>query len=109
MLNEVDADGFQMVKPRKKRKRAESAMARRGSSAPRERKQKKKETEIANFYGYLPLPPMPPIIRLSLTTATCSHQIREQKRAQLLDLRKKFEEDKKKVAELKEGRKFKPF
>jgi hypothetical protein len=52
MLNEVDADGFQMVKPRKKRKRAESAVARRGSSAPRERKQKKKESEVANFYGY---------------------------------------------------------
>ena len=35
--------------------------------------------------------------------------MREQKRGQLIELRKKFEEDKKKVAELKAARKFKPF
>lgn len=37
------------------------------------------------------------------------HQIREEKREKLLTLRKKFEEDKAKIALLKSQRKFKPF
>jgi hypothetical protein len=50
MMNQVDEDGFQMVKTRKKRKRSQSAVVRRGSSAPRERKEKK-ATQLTNFYG----------------------------------------------------------
>jgi ribosomal RNA-processing protein 7 len=36
-------------------------------------------------------------------------QRREQRRSELLDLRSKFEQDKKKVAEMRAGRNFKPF
>ena len=36
-------------------------------------------------------------------------QMREQKRNQLAELRKRFEEDKLQVAKMKEARKFKPF
>jgi hypothetical protein len=84
-LQEADADGFMMVKHRKKRKRVE-ATARRGSGGPRSRK--KKTYELKNFY---------------------SHQKREEKREKLYELRQKFEEDKEKVAAMKEARKFKPF
>jgi ribosomal RNA-processing protein 7 len=37
------------------------------------------------------------------------HQARENKREQLADLRRKFEEDKKKIEKMKETRKFNPF
>lgn len=84
-LNEADEDGFTMVKHRKKRKRVE-ATGRRGSGGPRTRK--KKTYELKNFY---------------------SHQKREEKREKLYELRQKFEEDKEKVAAMKEARKFKPF
>ncbi len=36
-------------------------------------------------------------------------QQREQRRSQLLDLRSRFEQDKKRVAEMRAGRNFKPF
>ena len=85
-LLEADADGFMMVKPRKKRKRVEATSSRRGSGGPRTRK--KKTYELKNFY---------------------SHQKREEKREKLYELRQKFEEDKEKVAAMKEARKFKPF
>ena len=79
-----DADGFITVKNRKKRKREQ---AKRGSGGPRSRK-RGKEYELKNFYRF---------------------QMREQKRNQLADLRKKFENDKLQVAKMKELRKFKPF
>lgn len=84
-LLEADADGFMMVKPRKKRKRVEASTSRR-SGGPRTRK--KKTYELKNFY---------------------SHQKREEKREKLYELRQRFEEDKEKVAAMKEARKFKPF
>lgn len=84
-LQEVDDDGFMLVKHRNKRKRTE-ATSRRSSGGPRPRK--KKSYELKNFY---------------------SHQKREEKREKLLELRQKFEEDKQKVAKMKEARKFKPF
>lgn len=59
----------------------------RGSGAPRDRV-KKDEKELTNFYKF---------------------QIREQKQKKLFDLRKKFEEDREKVAIMKASRKFKPF
>jgi ribosomal RNA-processing protein 7 len=49
---------------------------------------KKNEKELTNFYKF---------------------QIREQKQNKLFDLRKKFDEDREKVAQMKAGRKFKPF
>ena len=84
-LQEADEDGFTMVKHRKKRKRVEAA-TRRSTGGPRSRK--KKTYELKNFY---------------------SHQKREEKREKLFELRRKFEEDKEKVAAMKEARKFKPF
>lgn len=51
-------------------------------------KKKKKDTELKNFYRF---------------------QVREEKMKQLGQLRKKFEEDKKKVERMKATRKFNPF
>jgi hypothetical protein len=69
---------------RSKRKKVEE---KRGSGAPRDRK-KKKESELKNFYRF---------------------QIREAKQNKLHELRKRFEQDKEKVAAMKAARKFKPF
>jgi Ribosomal RNA-processing protein 7 (RRP7) C-terminal domain len=69
---------------RSKKKRVEE---KRGSGAPRERV-KKNEKELSNFYKF---------------------QIREEKQKKLFDLRRRFDEDKEKVAQMKAGRKFKPF
>lgn len=61
----------------------------RRPGAPRSRKVKaKKDTELKNFYRF---------------------QIKEQKVQELDSLRKKFAEDKERVAKMKEQRKFKPF
>lgn len=49
---------------------------------------KRKNKELQNFYR---------------------HQIREEKREKLITLRKKFEEDKQKIAKMIAQRKFKPF
>ena len=75
---------FHFLYFRSKKKRIEE---KRGSGAPRERA-KKNDKELTNFYRF---------------------QIREQKQKKLFDLRKKFDEDKEKVAIMKAGRKFKPF
>ena len=54
----------------------------------RRHRQKKKKKELLNFYQF---------------------QLRESKRQQIAELRRKFEEDKQKVAEMKSKRKFKPY
>ena len=51
-------------------------------------RQKKKKKELLNFYHF---------------------QLRESKRQHIAELRRKFEEDKKKVAEMKSKRKFRPY
>jgi ribosomal RNA-processing protein 7 len=61
----------------------------RRAGAPRSRKVKvKKQTELKGFYRF---------------------QIKEEKMRDLESLRKKFAEDKERVAKMKEQRKFKPF
>lgn len=61
----------------------------RRAGAPRSRKTKaKKNTELKGFYRF---------------------QIKEEKIKDLESLRKKFAEDKERVAKMKEQRKFKPF
>uniref|UniRef100_A0A7S3YGB1 Ribosomal RNA-processing protein 7 C-terminal domain-containing protein n=1 Tax=Lotharella globosa TaxID=91324 RepID=A0A7S3YGB1_9EUKA len=81
-VKEVDEDGFELVK-RKSRKM-------RGSVAPKitEIKQKKRKEPVVNFY-------------------------RDQKRLQqakkLALLRQKFEEDRQRIAEMRQNRKFKPY
>jgi hypothetical protein len=115
-LNQVDEDGFMPVKHRSKRKRglegptdgagddnfgqpdeaadggrAVSSSRRSGSARSRggaNGTKGKKQTELKNFYRF---------------------QIKEQKMKELDTLRKKFAEDKERVAKLKDGRKFKPF
>ena len=71
---------------RNKRKREDDHNVHRGKTQ-RTRKNKK-DTELKNFYRF---------------------QIKEQKMKQLDILRKKFEEDKEKVAKMKDARKFKPY
>jgi len=51
-------------------------------------RQRKKKKELLNFYQF---------------------QLRESKRQQIAELRRKFEEDKRKVAEMKSKRKFRPY
>jgi len=60
----------------------------RRGGAPRARKQSKKTTELKNFYRF---------------------QIKDEKIKDLDNLRKKFAEDRERVAKMKEQRKFKPF
>lgn len=85
---EVDDDGFQLVKPRKKRTRTEE-LPRRGSGEKRLRKKKGTggSKELKNFYHF---------------------QQKEASQKKIFELRKKFEEDKAKVAAMKAARKFKP-
>jgi hypothetical protein len=78
---EPDDDGFVMVTS-KRAKTGEESTNKKSRSRP-----KKKKRELANFYA---------------------HQIRETKRNQLVELRQKFEEDKKRIEKLKAGRKFRP-
>jgi ribosomal RNA-processing protein 7 len=82
MKDEVDDDGFTMVVNSRKKQAISS------SESSRKKRRKKKETEMGNFYRF---------------------QIRESKREQLADLRSKFELDKKRIADMKETRKFRPF
>eukprot|EP01031_Cornospumella_fuschlensis_P040515 gene40515-49384_t len=81
-----DDDGFILVASKNKRKREDDHNVHRGKTQ-RTRKNKK-DTELKNFYRF---------------------QIKEQKMKQLDILRKKFEEDKEKVAKMKDARKFKPY
>ena len=78
---EPDDDGFVMVT---------SKRVKTGDEATNKKsrlRSKKKKKELTNFYA---------------------HQIRETKRNQLMELRQKFEEDKKRIEKLKAGRKFRP-
>lgn len=93
-LNEVDEDGFMPVKNRKKVKVGAVAANRdndkRGTGKQRSRgdKKDKKTTELKNFYRF---------------------QIKDEKKEKLLELRRKFEEDKSRIAKMKQNRKFNPF
>ncbi|KAI9339384.1 ribosomal RNA-processing protein 7-domain-containing protein [Obelidium mucronatum] len=81
---EPDEDGFILVGAHKQVKKAEDEAA---AAAAGEKKQKKK-LERVDFYRF---------------------QMRESKRNQLVELRNKFEEDKKRIEKLKATRKFKPY
>ncbi len=78
---------FYIVSRSHRNKRKRVVEERRGSAHQRSRT-KKKDTELKNFYRF---------------------QIRDDKMKQLDTLRKKFEEDKERVAKMKDARKFKPF
>lgn len=88
-LNEADEDGFMPVKNRNKRKRSSAADDTTGrTSKKHQRARQKKNLELKDFYRF---------------------QIREDRVQKLDTLRKKFDEDKQRVAKMKEERKFKPF
>uniref|UniRef100_A0A7S2S2W7 Ribosomal RNA-processing protein 7 C-terminal domain-containing protein n=1 Tax=Mucochytrium quahogii TaxID=96639 RepID=A0A7S2S2W7_9STRA len=82
MEKQADDDGFTVVKYRK----SSRGVGPEGDANEPPRKKKKKE--LKNFYRF---------------------QMREEKRDKLLELRKKFEEDKLHIQRLKDSRKFKPF
>jgi ribosomal RNA-processing protein 7 len=88
---EPDEDGFITAGPKKKSKRIDNENAnKRGNGSTRSRKDKKaknKDRELKNFYRF---------------------QIKEQKRQELVDLRKKFDLDREKIAEMKTKKAFNP-
>ncbi|KAH0554300.1 ribosomal RNA-processing protein 7 homolog A [Cotesia glomerata] len=83
---EVDEDGF--IKVSSKKKRGQFAPQRKESTIEEKKKKLQKEKKLVNFYQF---------------------QIREAKKQQLEEMRKKFELDKQKVKQLKSQRIFKPF
>ncbi|KAI9018630.1 ribosomal RNA-processing protein 7-domain-containing protein [Phycomyces nitens] len=87
-MNQMDDDGFVVVTRNKKVKTSDgntSVSTFKGESFDASKVKKK---ELENFYRF---------------------QLREKKQNELVELRKKFEEDKEKIALLKQSRKFKPF
>eukprot|EP00011_Vannellida_sp_DIVA3-517-6-12_P009356 CAMPEP_0114625828 /NCGR_PEP_ID=MMETSP0168-20121206/11466_1 /TAXON_ID=95228 ORGANISM="Vannella sp., Strain DIVA3 517/6/12" /NCGR_SAMPLE_ID=MMETSP0168 /ASSEMBLY_ACC=CAM_ASM_000044 /LENGTH=383 /DNA_ID=CAMNT_0001837111 /DNA_START=36 /DNA_END=1187 /DNA_ORIENTATION=+ len=89
--NVMDEDGFIMVRPRKKRHTDGGQTQVQGvkASALRLDAQKKKKSKVLqDFYRF---------------------QKHERQRDRIADLRKKFEEDKEKIARMKASRKFRPF
>ncbi len=91
---EPDEDGFITVNYKKKRGRqrpeewTDAKMEQQQQNQQYHKRKKKKDLILTNFYR---------------------HQIREAKRDQLAELRRKFEADKEKVQKMKFSRQFKPF
>ena len=89
-LGQPDEEGWVTVarqekkKPEKKVESVEEEKKGRG----KKNRRKKKKVELKNFY---------------------SHQIKEDKMTNIRALREKFEEDKQKIAKMKQERKFRPF
>ncbi|KAI8639249.1 ribosomal RNA-processing protein 7-domain-containing protein [Parasitella parasitica] len=91
-MNQMDDDGFTVVVRHKKTKATDGtihvgSISAEAAEAQREHKLKQKK-ELVNFYRF---------------------QMREKKQNELVELRKRFEEDKAKIAQLKQSRKFKPY
>merc|ERR1712012_1334290 len=84
-LEEPDGDGWVTVTKKidTKKSKPSSDVSKKDTS-----KRKKKKLELVNFY---------------------SHQIKEEKINKIQLLRKKFEQDKQKIAQMKTERKFRPF
>ncbi|OBZ90306.1 Ribosomal RNA-processing protein 7 A [Choanephora cucurbitarum] len=88
-MNQMDEDGFTVVVRHKKAKTTDGSINVASISADAADAYKpKKKKELVNFYRF---------------------QMREQKQNELSELRKRFEEDKVKIAKLKQSRKFKPY
>jgi len=87
--DQVDEDGFTVVKSRNKRKKSNADGKSGGKEKGRKRTKKDRASEeLKNFYRF---------------------QVREQKRDGLVSLREKFAKDQEKIAALKAARKFNPF
>jgi ribosomal RNA-processing protein 7 len=89
-LAEPDEDGWVTVakKPEKRKPDVKKAENREEKGRGKKNRRKKKKVELTNFY---------------------SHQIKEDKMNNIRALREKFEEDKQKIAKMKQERKFRPF
>ncbi|KAG2195456.1 hypothetical protein INT47_000421 [Mucor saturninus] len=91
-MNQMDDDGFTTVVRHKKTKASDGTIHVGSITAEAAEAQKvhqaKKKKELVNFYRF---------------------QMREKKQNELVDLRRRFEEDKAKIAQLKQTRKFKPY
>ncbi|CEP14267.1 hypothetical protein [Parasitella parasitica] len=91
-MNQMDDDGFTVVVRHKKAKATDgtihvASISAEAAEAQREHQLKKKK-ELVNFYRF---------------------QMREKKQNELVELRKRFEEDKAKIVQLRQSRKFKPY
>jgi len=86
-LEEPDDDGWITVAKVDRRPKTKEANN-KGHSKNKKGRRKKKKLELQNFY---------------------SHQIKEEKLNKIQMLRKKFEQDKQKIAKMKSERKFRPF
>ena len=85
----VDDDGFTTVTYKRKARDTGGSLNPTASAAAAKKKKKKKNgMELKNFYR---------------------HQIREDKKDKLLELRARFEEDKQRIRKLKDARKFRSF
>ncbi|ANB15234.1 Rrp7p [Sugiyamaella lignohabitans] len=89
-LNLVDEDGFTMVVGSKRKSLAGIATAQKATEqfVAEQSAKKKRKKEKADFYRF---------------------QIREQKKTEMNDLLRRFQQDKLKVKELKERKRFKPY
>ena len=88
-LNEPDDEGWITVTKVDKKKASRRTERRtEDGGVGKKNRRKKKKLVLKSFY---------------------SHQIREEKMNQVQELRKKFEQDKMKIAKMKSERKFRPF
>jgi len=89
-MAEPDEDGWVTITRQDKKKPAVAKVAKEQEDRGRGKKnrRKKKKLVLQNFY---------------------SHQVKEEKMDRIQELRKKFEEDKLKIAKMKSERKFRPF
>ncbi|KAI8886117.1 hypothetical protein K501DRAFT_244607 [Backusella circina FSU 941] len=89
-MNQMDDDGFTVVVRHKKQKNTDGSIsvAAVSTDMAEAQRHKSKKKELVNFYRF---------------------QMRDKKQKELNDLRKRFEEDKAKIAHLKQNRKFKPY
>ena len=89
-LEEPDEDGWVTVTKKidTKKSKPSSDISNKDTSKSKKNRRKKKKLELVNFY---------------------SHQIKEEKINKIQLLRKKFEQDKQKIAQMKTERKFRPF
>ena len=90
-MGEPDEDGWVTVTRQDKKKPAAVKVAKEQEAERgrgKKNRRKKKKLVLQNFY---------------------SHQVKEEKMDRIQELRKKFEEDKQKIAKMKSERKFRPF
>merc|ERR1712183_1086800 len=90
-MGEPDEDGWVTVTRHDKKKPAAAKVSKEQESERgrgKKNRRKKKKLVLQNFY---------------------SHQVKEEKMDRIQELKKKFEEDKQKIAKMKSERKFRPF